>query len=151
MKGRSENIILFFQKSPKPLAYLTPIIFSSSKQNLQTLLFDLLYYSFALWPSITKNALDLYTEVSQFHSARFSTVLSQVFRGFFNSPEEYRYSTFTKQGRFFPNPSHISFTSYSAECSEMLNDSYNCAGNEDYLLCTLVLITCRHSFVNVRK
>jgi hypothetical protein len=53
MKGRSEYIILFFQKRPKPQACLTPIKFASSKQYLQALLFDVVHYSVALWPSTT--------------------------------------------------------------------------------------------------
>jgi hypothetical protein len=52
MKGSSENIILFFQKRPKPQAYLTPTIFATSKQYLQALLLDLVQYSVVLWPSI---------------------------------------------------------------------------------------------------
>jgi len=53
MKGGSENIVLFFRKRPKPQAYLTPIIFASSKQGLQAFLFDVVHYTVALWPSIS--------------------------------------------------------------------------------------------------
>jgi hypothetical protein len=53
MKGRSENIILFFQKRSKPQAYLTRIIFASSKQDFQALLFEAVQFSVALWSSIS--------------------------------------------------------------------------------------------------